>query len=60
MSDLVSVIITAYNAEKFIAEAIESVLNQTHQNLELILVNDGSRDATLEIMKSTRPWITVL
>ena len=48
----VSVIISAYNAEKFISEAIESVLDQSYRNFELILIDDGSTDDTLDIMKS--------
>jgi glycosyltransferase involved in cell wall biosynthesis len=46
---LVSVLMTAYNREKFIAEAIESVIKQTYVNWELIIVDDGSRDKTVEI-----------
>ncbi len=47
----ISVLITVYNGERFLAEAIESVLNQTFQNFELIIVNDGSTDLTEEIIK---------
>lgn len=51
-SPLVSVLITAYNREKYIAEAIESVIVSTYQNWELIIVDDGSKDKTVEIAKS--------
>jgi len=51
MSPLVSVIMPVYNGEKFLAEAIESVLVQTYQNWELIIVNDGSSDASAEIIR---------
>lgn len=46
----VSVIIPAYNYEKYIGESIESVLNQTMKEFEIICVNDGSIDKTLEII----------
>lgn len=45
----VSIIITAYNQDEFISEAIESVLNQTYPNLECIIIDDGSIDTTREI-----------
>jgi SAM-dependent methyltransferase len=47
---LVSVVITAYNHARFLAEAIESVLAQTVQDFELIVVDDGSRDNTAEVV----------
>lgn len=49
---LVSVIMPVYNGEDFISEAIESVLIQTYSNLELIVINDASRDNTESILKS--------
>lgn len=49
---LVSVIIPAYNAEKFIAEAIESVITQTYQHWELLVADDGSTDNTKLIVQS--------
>jgi glycosyltransferase involved in cell wall biosynthesis len=48
---LVSVLMTAYNREKYIAEAIESVLASTFQDFELIIVDDCSRDHTVEIVR---------
>jgi len=52
MQPLVSVIMPAYNAEKYISEAIESIVSQSYGNWELIIVEDGSRDSTLEVIKS--------
>lgn len=48
---LVSIIMPAYNVEKYIKVAIESVQNQSYSNWELIIINDGSTDSTLEIAK---------
>lgn len=47
----VSVVIPAHNAQKHLQEAVDSVLNQTHRDFELILIDDGSTDATLTIMR---------
>ena len=49
---LVSVLMTVYNREKYLASAIESVLAQTMTDLELIIVDDGSTDRSLEIARS--------
>jgi glycosyltransferase involved in cell wall biosynthesis len=49
---LISVSMPAYNAELYIAESIESVLNQNYQNFELLVCDDGSTDRTLEIIQS--------
>lgn len=48
---LVSVLMTVYNARSFLHGAIESVLNQTYSNLELIIVDDGSTDGSDKIIK---------
>ena len=47
---LVSVVMPVHNAESFLKQAIDSVLNQTYQNIELIMVDDCSKDASLRIM----------
>ena len=49
---LVSVIMPAYNAEKYIQEAINSILHQTFADYELIIIDDCSNDNTVNIIKS--------
>ena len=49
MMDKVSIIIPVYNSEKYFEECIKSVINQTYNNIEIILINDGSEDNSLSI-----------
>lgn len=49
---LVSVVIPVYNAEEYLDEMLESLTNQTHKNIEIICVNDGSSDNSLEVLRS--------
>ena len=49
---LISVVIPAYNHERFVGAAIESVLNQSCSDFELVIVDDGSTDNTAEVIKS--------
>ena len=55
MPKLVSVIIPCYNAETWLAEAIASLLNQTYPAIEIIVIDDGSTDGSLDIIKSYEP-----
>lgn len=48
---LVSVILPVYNAERFLRPAVESILKQTYQNLQIILINDCSTDSSLSILQ---------
>ena len=47
----ISIIIPIYNVENYLEKCIESALNQTYKNLEIILVNDGSKDKSLDICR---------
>jgi len=48
----ISVVMAVYNAELFLIESIDSILNQTFDNFELIIINDGSTDGTKNIIES--------
>ena len=50
MKPKISVIMPAYNAEKYIGEAIESILNQTFADFEFIIIDDGSTDGTVRVV----------
>lgn len=52
MNELISVIINVYNREKLIRKCLDSVINQTYKNLEILIINDGSTDDTLKICQS--------
>ena len=52
MSNKISVIIPAYNIEGFLASTLDSVISQTYNDLEIIVVNDGSSDATADVINT--------
>ncbi|RZL55312.1 MAG: glycosyltransferase family 2 protein [Pedobacter sp.] len=61
MKPLVSIIIPVYNAERYLSQTIQSAINQTWENKEIIIVNDGSTDDSLNIAKAfENTWIKVL
>ena len=49
--DKISVIIPVYNAENYLKECLNSICNQTYKNLEIICINDGSIDDSLQILE---------
>ena len=52
MKELVSIVIAAFNEERYIFRCIDAALKQTSSNIEVIVVNDGSNDKTLEILNN--------
>ncbi len=51
MNNKVSIVVPIYNSEKFISRCLDSIINQTYKNIEIILVNDGSFDQSKNIIK---------
>ena len=51
MNELVSIVVPIYNTEQYIPKCIESLINQTYKNLEIILIDDGSTDNSFNICK---------
>jgi len=59
-SDLVSIVIPVYDSEKFLPQSIESVLNQTYKNIEIIAIDDGSTDNSLNILQQYSDKIKII
>jgi glycosyltransferase involved in cell wall biosynthesis len=51
---VISICMPCYNAGKYVAEALDSVLAQTYPNIEIIVVNDGSKDSSAEVLERYR------
>ena len=51
MQKCLSVIVPCYNVEKYLKRCLDSIINQTYKNLEIICVNDGSTDKSVEILQ---------
>ncbi len=56
---MISVIIPVYNTAKFLSTCIKSIIDQTYQDLEIILVNDASTDNSIQICNTFREKTTV-
>ena len=50
MEKKVTIVVPVYNAEKYIAKCLDSILNNTYKNIEVILINDGSKDNSQKIL----------
>lgn len=59
MPDLVSIVVPCYNAERFLRETLDSALGQSYAHTEIIVVDDGSTDATAELIRSYADQLTV-
>lgn len=57
---LVSIIIPCYNVEKFIINALDSIFVQEYQNVEVLCINDGSLDKTMELINKYKKTIIKL
>ena len=59
-SNLVSVIIPVYNSEIYLEECLDSIISQTYQNIEIIVVDDGSTDSSPEILKKYSDKVNII
>lgn len=51
MDDKITVIVPVYNVENYLRKCLDSIISQTYKNIEIVVVNDGSTDASGEICK---------
>ena len=57
MNNKLSVIVPVYNTEKYLSKCLNSIVNQSYKNLEILIINDGSTDGSLNIIKSLKMYI---
>jgi glycosyltransferase involved in cell wall biosynthesis len=60
VAGLVSVIMPAYNAAPYVLETIDSIYSQSYRDVEIIVVDDGSTDSTVETIRRSRPEVTLI
>ena len=60
VSPMISVIIPAYNAEKYVLQAVRSVIAQNYSPLEILLIDDGSVDRTVALVRAEAPQVTII
>ena len=58
--DKIDILLATYNGEKFLREQLDSILNQTYKNFNLIISDDGSNDKTLQILKEYQEKVIFL
>src|SRR5476651_2218467 len=56
--DLISILVPVFNGEKFVGRTLDSLLAQTHPNLEIVVVDDGSTDRTYKILEARARYDT--
>lgn len=57
---IISIIVPIYNVEKYLPQCLDSIINQTYKNLEIILIDDGSTDNSGKYVININYWIIVL
>ena len=56
MVSKISIIVAVYNVEKYLKRSLDSILNQSYKNIEVIIVNDGSTDNSRNICEKCNNW----
>ena len=59
MKELISIIVPVHNSSKYLSNCIESIINQTYKNIEIITIENGSTDNSLEILNKYKDKILI-